>query len=162
MDTQRSSSSIGLWFYLLPVLVAGCVGLSVSDLEPPRIEEFPNREVTYLITGTQESVRDQIVDLLSKRTLFSRVWIEALQTYVITAYIDEPKTPGARRVRKTAYRFAVSPTSQTKVCAQLSVTWLIKSRGVREELWSIQEADVNYVPASWSEIKTLLEKQRCT
>ena len=156
MDTKRKCGSLAL-----ALLVSGCASLSVSDLEPPRVEEFPNREVAYRVAGTQDSVRDQLVQLLSKRTLFHRVEIRAPQTHVVTAYISEPDTHGARRVRKTAYRFSVGPTSPPTACAPLSVTWLVKSRGIREELWSIQEADVSHVPASWNEIKTLFENQRC-
>lgn len=134
---------------------------SVETLEPPEIEEFPNRQISYSIAGDQNTVRKLITAALSNRTVFHRVEIRDPAAFIITSYLPEPRAVGARRIRQTAYRFEVGESSGNPVCTTVGITWLTKSNGIREEIWSVQSSDRTYVPSSWPDIQRAVIANRC-
>lgn len=144
------------------VLVSACTVMnSPADLVPPRPEDFPERELSFSVSGTQNSVRQSIIDLLSENSMFYQVEIRSPQTFIVTVYLSEPHVSNATRKRKTAYRFSISPPSSGKQCVPLAVTWITRSQGMREELWSVLPEDVNYQPDSWQKVKTSIDRHRC-
>jgi hypothetical protein len=153
--------------FFVPLFLVGCDtlsggGASSDYVETPSVEDFANKQISFKISGEQDSVADSIVAALSNRTVFHRTEVRSPDTYIITAYLPEPEATDARRVRRTAYRFQVDRSSGNPPCTAVAVTWLTKSRGLREESWSIQASDASYTPGSWPDIQTLLAHNRCT
>jgi hypothetical protein len=154
MDTRALVLVAGL-------ILSGCETLNGLDIGPPRLEDFPKAELSFRLQGPQNAVRQYMVEYLSNRSLPYVVEIRTPETYVITAWVEEPQGTLSRRVQKTAYRLGLGSQTERVPCLPVSVVWLTKSRGVREETWSIQAADTKSPPPSWEQIKKMLTERRC-
>lgn len=144
-------------------MITGCATMSgiSHGTDMPPIDEFPKRELSFRSRGTQTSVRESLVSELSRRGMLHSTEIRAPNTYVITTYAPEPREAGAKRLQKTAFRFSVGQPAVGETCVPLGVTWLTKSRGVREEAWSVQPDDLTSRPAAWPAIQTQITANAC-
>lgn len=140
----------------------GCGGLAVN-VAPPGVDEFPQQELPFRVAGDNDTVLRGIQDYLVSQGLPSIVTVRAPRTFVVTTYIEEPRMPADRRVRRSAFRLGLSQTGANSAspCTSVAVVSLTKSRGIHEELWSIQESDTTFVSSAWPELKALLEKRMC-
>lgn len=146
------------------LLLTGCVAkppIFRGPAQTPAVGDFPAADISFRLAGEQKSVLQDIVNYLSENTMFHRVEIGPAQDFVVTAFFDEPAAPGARRTRKTAYRFSVGSATDSSGCSPLGLTWLTESKGIREERWSVQPEDSAVNPSSWSQIRQMLEARRC-
>lgn len=146
------------------ILMAGCVSEPQEARGPaqtPAVADFPAADISFSIAGDQKSVMQHIVNYLSENTMFHRVELGPAQHFVVTAFFEEPSAPGARRTRKTAYRFSVGTASGPSKCSPLGVTWITESKGIREERWSVQPDDAAVKPSSWPGIHQMLDSLRC-
>lgn len=143
-------------------VLSGCERLAVNVILPG-IDEFPQQELPFRAAGDNDVVLRKIQDYLVSRGLPSVVTVRAPKTFVVTTYIQEPRKPEDRRLRRTAFRLALSQTkASTDVpCTSVAVVSLTKSRGIREEVWLVQDADTTYVSSGWPDLKALLEKEAC-
>ena len=146
------------------LLLSGCMSeppVFRGPAQTPAVGDFPAADISFRIAGDQQSVLQDIVNYLSDNTMFHRVEIGPAQDFVVTAFFDEPAAPGARRARKTAYRFSVGTATDRSGCSPIGVTWLTESKGIREEQWSVQPEDTALNPSSWPQIHQMLEAHRC-
>ena len=143
----------------LAFTLASCTGVSA----PPGIDEFPDQEISFRVAGNNDSVLRSLQDYLANRGLPSSVTQRTPKIFVITAYIDEPSLEQDRRIRRTAFRFGLSSDSGSleSACTSVSAVWLTKSRGKREELWSVQDQDVTYASSAWPDIRELFKRRVC-
>lgn len=152
-------------FFTTMVMLSGCVALPANYqlAQQPSLDEFPDHEVVYVLNGKVDDLLQDIRELLSKQMLPSTVAIESPKTFILTTYIEEPKELKVQRVRRTAFRFALTEgvPSEKKNCSVVSVVSITKSRGMREEIWSIQSADLNFKSAQLPELKSFFEKRAC-
>jgi hypothetical protein len=157
----------GGWLAFSAMVLVGCTGVKYEDIpllveiETPKIEDFPKAELTYHLIGSQNQARQYIVNYLSKNSHPHTIEIRTPETYVITAWISEPIRPMKRRYRETAYRFAVSQQEGSFACSPVSVAWITKSRGFREEIWTIQGGDKISPPPSWQDVKKIFDNKSC-
>lgn len=146
------------------IMLTGCAGVTVKlNAQLPSIDEFPEQEVSFRINGNTDNVLRDIEDFLWQKGLPSIVTVRAPKTFIVTTYIQEPEEANARRVRRTAFRLALTaanPNDKTN-CSTVSVVSITKSRGIREEVWSIQDTDMNFTSSKWPELKNLLEERAC-
>src|SRR5262245_53952812 len=136
------------WLLALGML-NGCAA-SVMTTNDAGVDDFPKYELAFRVKGSQSEVRDEVILNLSARNMPYRVEVRLPNEYVVTAYVIEPLRSNEMRRRKTAYRITIGSTPAP--CSPVSVAWLTKSQGVREESWTIQEADATYEPASWPQM----------
>lgn len=142
-------------------LLSGCANMAL-DSAPPGVDEFPQQELSFRVAGDNDTVLRKIQDYLADRSLPSIVTVRSPKTFVVTTYIEEPRNPGDRRIRRTAYRLALSPSQEEESsCMSVSVVALTKSRGIHEEVWSVQEGDESFVSSAWPDLKKALEKEVC-
>ena len=142
--------------------LSGCVGLAVN-VAPPNIDEFSQLELPFRVAGANDAVLREIQDYLASHRLPSIVTIRAPKTFVVTTYIQEPLKAEDRRIRRTAFRLALSSVSPTgsPLCTSVAVVALTKSRGIREEVWSVQDLDTTFESSAWPELKAALQKRPC-
>jgi hypothetical protein len=146
------------------LLIGGCSSAPPvfrGPAQTPAVGDFSAADISFSVKGDQNSVLQAIVNYLSDNTMFHRVELGPAQDFVVTAFLDEPITPGARRTRRTAYRFSIGAMSVGVKCSPIGVTWLTQSKGIREERWSVQAEDTGVTPNSWPVIRQLLEARRC-
>src|SRR5712691_9032839 len=62
--------------------------------------------------------------------------------------VIEPTENEARRIRRTAYRVSLRSDSARAECTYASMTWLVQSKGIREETWQTTPADDTYSPST--------------
>jgi hypothetical protein len=151
---------LSLVFFML----SGCAISSTSNRgAPPAIDDFPSEEISFRVVGDNNTVLREIQDHLAVRGLPSIETVRVPKTFIVTTYIEEPSTKQDRRVRRTAFRFGLAKISDiaAPVCTSVSVVTLTKSRGMREELWSVQDQDVTYVSSAWPDLRNLFEKRAC-
>ena len=125
------------------------------DLDTPKFEDFSAAEISETIDDSVD-VRQRLSEMLSQNSVRHKIEQRSPQLIVITAYVEEPRN--GNRVRKTAFRFIIGPRER---CRSISVTWLIKSRGIKEESWSIQPEDEVIQPQGLAPIKKLFQSFRC-
>ena len=147
---------------ILAGVLSGCAGIPIN-VAPPGIEEFPQGELPFRVVGDNEMVLQRIQDYLVSRGLPSVVTVRGRKTFVVTTYVEEPRRPEDRRLRRTAFRLALSQSweSSSALCTSVAVVSLTQSRGIREEAWSVQDTDTTFVSSIWPEMKALLEKKVC-
>lgn len=146
-------------------ILSGCSlnGIREHQFSAPDIDDFPPHELPFRVHGDHDYALRDIQDYLSSRGLPSVVTIRAPKTYVVTTYIIEPRQTDDRRIRMTAFRLALSEMtgSYPAPCTSVAISSLTKSRGIREEVWSVQESDATYISSAWPELKTQLEMRAC-
>jgi hypothetical protein len=144
---------------LLAFILASCAGVSA----PPGIDEFPDQEISFRVAGNNDAVLRDLQDYLANRGLPSSVTLRTPKIFIITTYIEEPGLEQDRRTRRTAFRFGLSSASGSlePACTSVSTVSLTKSRGKREELWSVQDQDVTYVSSAWPDIRELFKGKAC-
>lgn len=147
---------------LLSMVVAGCV-IAGHVEKTPTFEEFGDSQLSYRVRGAPKDVVAQVEDFLTKRYMPSIVLIRSPNTYVITSYFEEPHEESDRRLRETAFRIGISgPDSVSQSdCTTVLVSVLTKSRGIHEEVWSVQEADSRFRSTALPQIKEAFLKEAC-
>jgi hypothetical protein len=146
---------------VLVSVLSGCATGIAFNYAPPGVDEFPPQELPFRVAGDNDAVLRRIQDYIVSRGLPSVVTVRAPKTYVVTTYVEEPRKPEDRRFRRTAFRFALSPIQAAAPCTSAAVVALTKSRGVREEIWAVQDSDTTYISSVWPDIKAFLEKEPC-
>ncbi len=154
---MRPSMAPGLICFLF-----GCAGISRS-VAPPDVDAFPQEELSFQIAGDDGKVLRDIQDYLANRGWPAVVTVRAPKTFIVTTYVREPNKSSERRFRRTAFRLGLSQIRRTGTspCTSVAVVSLTMSRGIHEELWSVQESDATFVSSAWPELKSLLEKEAC-
>lgn len=150
------------WLFVVVLALSGCAGDSMN-VRPPSVDDFPEQELPFRFAGDNDVALKEIQTFLWDRGLPSIVTVRASKTFVVTTYIEEPQKSDDRRLRRTAFRLGLTPGAPSALasCTTISVVSLTKSRGVREEIWSTQDADTTFVSSAWPELKALLEKKAC-
>ena len=149
------------------ISVSGCIlAPALKEGQPdsmsPVIEDFERKELNYSVIGTQEDVLRSIRLTLGSYGIPGVVLVTSGRGYVTTAYLREPYTASATRIQKTAYRISVGPTTAGSPCVDLGLTWLTRSRGSRDELWSVQKTDVDTTPYRLADVEAKIIRRRCT
>ena len=141
----------------------GCAPMGMISASAPNVDEFPTQELPFRVAGDKEAVLMEIQDYLVIRGLPSEVTIRAPKIFIVTTYIIEPHRVEDRRIRMTAFRFTLTKiqTNNTSPCTSVAVVSITKSRGIHEEIWSIQDSDTKYVSSAYPEIRDLLIKKGC-
>lgn len=144
---------------LLALILASCTMVSA----PPGTDDFPDQEISFRVAGSDDAVLRYLQDYLANRNLPSSVTLRNPKIFVITTYIEESSLIQDRRIRRTAFRFGLTSMSggAESACTFVSVTSLTKSRGKREELWSVQDGDLTYVSSDWRDISRLFKERAC-
>lgn len=149
---------------LLSVLLVGCATMpSPSGVAPPAVEEFPQQEFMFRISGAVDAALTSVQDYLTRRGLASNATVRGPKIFVITTYVIEPSQSSDRRHRRTAFRMALSPypAQGGGSCTALAVAVLTKSRGVREETWSVQDSDLAFESSELFELRKQIASQAC-
>lgn len=147
---------------VLTVVLAGCV-ISGPVEKSPSFEEFGDSQLNFRVQGAPNEILAQVQDFLTRKKMPSTVTVRAPNTYVITSYIEEPHKIFEKRVRKTSFRIGISgadPGNSSR-CTTVLVSTLTKSRGIHEELWSIQEADAQFESSALPQIQDAFLKKTC-
>jgi len=142
------------------ILLASCATVYVSS-RTPEVADFPDVSLDYRVTETRESTRQVTIGFFTDKGIPYRQEIQEPHTYVITAYLSEPKGREDRRVRRIAYRVSLREDAPSSPCTYASVTWLVESKGIRERTWRTVESDGAYTPSSLEEVKGLFTERRC-
>jgi len=154
---------ISKYFLLIfqTILIASCSSVDTST-RPPEVVDFPEVGLDYRVAGTREDTRQATISFFTDKGIPYRQEIQEPHSYVITAYLAEPKTREDRRIRRTAYRVSMreSNTANSQ-CVSASVTWLVESKGIRERTWRTVESDGAYTPTNLEEVKGLFIKRKC-
>lgn len=148
----------------LLVLLSGCAMMAPSSgVAPPAVDEFPQQELQFRTTGDVDTALRSVQDYLAMRRLASNATVRAPKIFVVTTYVDEPRADTDRRVRRTAFRIALSPLAVQGglSCTALAIASLTKSRGIREESWSVQESDATFESSAWPELRKQIASQSC-
>jgi WD40 repeat protein len=109
----------------------------VSNIITPNLEDFPNAGLDYQASRSLEEVKTHMKDFLNAQYIRYR---EEKTDYgvVITVFVDLPGR-GRRSVR-AAFLIKIVPMKQAGNCT-LTFTWLVQSKGNRENTWTIQPED---------------------
>lgn len=108
-----------------------------SNLITPNLEDFPNASLDYQASRSLDEVKTHMKDFLNAQ--YIRYREEPTDNgVVITVYLDLPDR-GRRSVR-VAFLIKIVPLSQEGNC-KLTFTWLVQSKGNRENTWTIQPED---------------------
>ena len=150
-------------------LQSGCStefgGLAYSDIGGlPPIDGFPQGEMSFRMLGDVSHALRDVSAFLAIERLPATIVSRPPRTLVVTSYVEEPSSAGARRIRRTAFRITLSDDSnrqQQPQCTYTSISSLTQSRGVREEAWTIQIADHAYEPALLLKLQALIEQHKC-
>ncbi len=146
------------------LLLSGCsmTGPS-SEVAPPKVDEFPQHEVQFRVLDDVDAALRSVQEYLAMRGLASIATVRAPKIFVITTYVDEPSRETDRRVRRTAFRIALSPlpNQSGQNCTALAVSTLTKSRGIKEEIWSVQESDMTFESSAWPDLRKQIASKAC-
>ena len=150
------------WLFVMALVLSGCASVA-RNVSLPSVDDFPEQELPFRFDGDNNAALKEIHDFLWGRGLPSIVTVREPKTFVVTTYIEEPKKPDDRRLRRTAFRMGLTSSTPSALasCTTISVVSLTKSRGIREEIWSTQDADTTFVSSAWPELKALLDKKAC-
>ncbi len=159
---QRGKSSGVLMSAAAALFLSGCFG-AARNIPGPPADQFAGQELKYSLAGTDEAALGSIQKYLARQDLPSELRPGPPRTYLVTSYIEEPSTTGARRVRRSAYRFGTGATAQAASggCTDVVVASLTISRGIHEEAWSPQPADQSFESTAWPGLKEFLQRSAC-
>ena len=135
--------------------------MSYNDM--PMMAEFPTGEMSFRVSGDVSAVLHTLNGYMSDNGMLSTIVLQPPQTFVVTSYLEEPSAPGARRVRRTAFRIKLSEDGGKgqPTCTYVSLSSLTKSRGVREETWTVAEADKNFELLFLPKLRELIKDHKC-
>ena len=151
---------------LLPVLwvilLGGCATSGTYAPEgAPDVNRFPAEGLDYEVSDSVNDNRMRAIQFLSKKRVRYRQEIIEPYTYVLTVFVPEPRSGSDRRVRRTAFKLALTENKQKPSCTNSSLTWIVESRGIREETWRVLKSDNEYTPSALEEITSLFTENNC-
>lgn len=155
-----------LWAPAVSAFLMGCATtamvLDPEDMEPPARSAFPTRELAFVVRGPVPDVRQRLLKSLNARRLAYKQELSDPFTYVITVYTWEPPTDSLWRSRRASYLLRLAADSENRRCTDVSLNWIVESKGNREELWSVQPSDAEYVPRLREVFVKELEENACS
>lgn len=144
----------------LAICLTACV-TTYHAIKLPEISDFTDASLTYTVKGTLKDVTKETTEFLLRRTIRHRQQAEEPYTYLITDYIKEPAGQEGNRIRRTAYIIKLREIPPTGQCTAASISWLVESKGTRENTWRTIKSDEDYSPNTLMTVKDLFEKRKC-
>lgn len=124
--------------------------------KPPERSEFELGQVySSRVNGSALMVESIIRNFLYEKHWFGNVEIYDPFTYLITWYINEPRSNDPRQ-RRTAFMIGISQMSSDSMCTEITLSAITSSRGNREETWRIIDEDLNFKSTYEDTIKNLI------
>ena len=145
-------------------IFGGCaISPNPGGVTPPSVDDFPQQELSFRVRGDANKALQDVQDYLAVRGLPSTATVRSLKIFVVTTYLQEPTKPGDLRLRRTSFRVALTPIGPIdgKACTALSVVSLTKSRGVKEEVWSVQDSDITFASTAWPDLRKQIDSRSC-
>ena len=135
---------------------------SVDNAARPLVfYDFPKTYLNYQVIGDHEKNRLLTLHYLSKKEIPCHQEIQEPFVYVITAYLYEPVGEMDNRIRRTAFRVSLQKDQTKRNCTNVSLTWLVQSRGIRERTWRTLESDTKYVSSYLDDVIKLFIERQC-
>lgn len=151
--------------FIFLMLITVCLLLSCGGgdelILTEKMEMFPDVSIDYSMAGTLEENRLKTADFFSNLGIRYRQETADSQLYLITGPVAEPVAKGDKKLRRTAYRVRLTETPGDSSCGVASITWIVESRGLKEDKWVVDKLDITYMPASLANIKKYFLANRC-
>ena len=131
-------------------MFAGCLrpGMGTPDLD-----QFPMPNLKHEINRPRDKVRNSMINYFASRAWPAREEVQGKSISFITSY-DQDENGSNQRRRRSAFLLRILPSDSDSV--NLSVTWIVESKGNNEEMWRTTEDDSDYTPKQLSSIVSFI------
>ena len=125
-------------------LMSGCSTL--QPIETPDLDQFPKREYRLQVGGTPDAIRRDLSKEFSQMLVPFRYWKEEDTDYLVSTLVHEPGDPGWLRDTRSSVLVILKQDKIYPYCSDLSLRWLVESKGSFSDLWKSRNHNREYTP----------------
>jgi hypothetical protein len=137
-------TQLGIGLGIVVFLMSGCSTL--QPIETPDLDKFPKREYRLQVGGTPDAVRRDLSEEFSRMLVPFRFWKEEETGYLVSTLVNEPGSPGWLRETRSSVLVTLKQDKVYPYCSDLSLRWLVESKGSFSDLWKPQSHNREYTP----------------
>jgi len=149
---------IGLGIVAL-FIVAGCS--TMQPIETPDLDQFPKREYRLQVAGTPDAVRRDLSKKFSQMLVPFRYWKEGDAGYLVSTLVEDAEAPGWLRDTRSSVLVTAKQDRVYPYCSDLSIRWLVESKGAFTGLWKSQSHNREYIPSITKTVRDYAEYNVC-
>ena len=152
-------TQLGIGLVIVVFLMSGCSTL--QPIETPDLDKFPKREYRLQVGGTPDAVRRDLSKEFSHMLVPFRYWKEEETGYLVSTLVDEPDAPGWLRDTRSSVLVILKQDKIYPYCSDLSLRWLVESKGSLSGLWKPQSHNREYTPYITETVKSYANNNVC-
>ena len=152
-------SRVGIGIGLVAIFMSGCSTL--QPIETPEIDQFPKREYRLQVGGTPDAIRRDLSKQLSQMHVPLRYWKDEHAAYLVSTLVEDPDAPGWIRDTRSAVLVTLKQDKVYPYCSDVSLRWLVESKGVFSDLWKAQNHNREYIPSLTKTVRDYADSKVC-
>lgn len=150
---------IGIGLSAVVFLVSGCS--TMQPIETPELDQFPQREYRLQVDGTPDAVRRELSKEFSQMVVPFRYWKDGDAGYLVSTLVEDPNAPGWLRDTRSSVLVILKQDKIYPYCSDLSIRWLVESKGVFSDIWKTQSHNREYIPSITKTVKDYADNNVC-
>lgn len=152
-------SRLGIGLGIVVFLISGCS--TMQPIETPDIEKFPKREYRLQVSGTPDAVRRDLSKEFGQMLVPFRYWKEGDAGYLVSTLVEDPNAPGWLRDTRSSVLVTLKQDRVYPYCSDLSLRWLVESKGSFSDLWKTQSHNREYIPSITKTVREYADNNVC-
>ena len=137
-------TQLGIGLGIVVFLISGCS--TMQPIETPDLDKFPKREYRLQVGATPDAIRRDLSEEFNRMLVPFRYWKEEETGYLVSTLVNEPGSPGWLRETRSSVLVTLKQDKVYPYCSDLSLRWLVESKGSFSDLWKPQSHNREYTP----------------
>jgi len=133
----------------------------MQSIETPGLAKFPKREYRLQVGGTPDAVRRDLSNEFRQMRVPFRYWKEGEAGYLVSTLVEDPNAPGWLRDTRSSVLVTLKQDKVYPYCSDLSLRWLVESKGTFSGLWKTQSHNREYVPSITKTVSEYADNNVC-